>query len=94
MQRHPFTDYGVVLSGGTGYLYSTFYSSQAMYQLGGRYWSGFYPTLSETIVRGQTKDGSWPSNDPRDGVFGNAYATSLALLTLTTPSQLLPIFQR
>jgi hypothetical protein len=95
LNRYRFTEYGVVTTGGTGYLYSTFYCAQAMFQVGGLHWANFdYPRLAETIMRGQEADGSWPSEDARDGQFGKFYMTSLAVMTLTTPCQLLPIFQR
>ena len=66
----------------------------AMFQLGGHYWAQFYPTLLETLLKNQGKDGCWRADAGRGDLFGNAYATSLAVLTLTTPYQLLPIFQR
>lgn len=92
--RHPFDRYNVIEFGGDAYLYGAFYSSQAMFQLGGHYWADFYPRLVDTLVRHQSTDGSWREDAGRGDLFGRAYATSLAVLTLTTPYQLLPIFQR
>ena len=75
--------------------YGAFYTSQAMYQLGGEYWSNFYPRLADTLVKNQKADGGWDIERNLNGeAFGRCYSTSLAILSLTTPDQLLPIFQR
>ena len=88
----PFTSYN------TGsirrYHYSVFYSSMAMFHLGGRYWKEFYPRTADTLVRHQHADGSYEPESRKDGYFGNAYTTSLAVLALTVPNQMLPITQR
>lgn len=77
------------------YHYGAYYCSQGMFQLGGEYWSQFFPPLAETLVAHQSKDGSWdPENDHNGDYFGRPYTTSLAVLALTPAYQLLPIFQR
>jgi len=76
------------------YHYSAYYCSQAMFQLGGEYWSRFYPPLVRTLIRHQNADGSWQPEQGIDSKFGNAYTTALVVLTLTPPYQLLPIYQR
>ena len=76
------------------YHYSAYYCSQAMFQLGGDYWNRFYPPLARTLLAHQRPDGSWEPESNRDGQFGNAYTTALAVLALTPPYQLLPIYQR
>jgi len=76
------------------YHYSAFYCSQAMYQLGGEYWSKFYPRLMRTLVANQRSDGSWAQELRRDMEYGNIYTSALTVLALTPPYQLLPIFQR
>jgi len=76
------------------YHYSAYYCSQAMFQLGGEYWARFYPPLVKTLLEHQREDGSWDPEINRDTMFGNAYTTSLAVLALTPPYQLLPISQR
>lgn len=91
---HPFTHYGNVVGGNDAFLYSAFYCSQAMFQLGGDYWSGFYPKLVSMLLDSQRQDGSWPTEVGRGNVFGRAYSTALAVLALNVPNQLLPIFQR
>ena len=96
--EHPFTGYTQGDPGVNGlgdrFHYSAYYCSQAMAQLGGRYWKGFFPPLARTLVENQAKDGSWPPELGEDSAFGPPYSTALAVLTLTPPLQLLPIFQR
>lgn len=77
------------------YHYSLFNACQAMYQLGGRPWERFYPRTVRTLLASQERNGSWPAESHfNDAKFGNAYTTSLVLLSLGAPNQLLPIFQR
>lgn len=77
------------------YHYGVFLASQAMYQLGGKYWQPFFPPTIKVILQNQNPDGSWaPDKHPQDRAYGNHYTTSLMLLTLGAPNQLLPIFQR
>ncbi|MEX2318006.1 MAG: prenyltransferase/squalene oxidase repeat-containing protein [Pirellulales bacterium] len=91
----PFRPYGGHYNGNTAdrYHYSAYYCSLASLQLGGRYWEQFYPNLAEVLIENQRADGSWPS-EKDDADFGSCYSTSLAVLTLTPPYQLLPIYQR
>ena len=74
--------------------YSAYYCSQAMAQLGGRYWQGFFPSLVRTFLENQAADGSWMAEQGEDSMFGPTYSTALSVLTLTPPLQLLPIYQR
>jgi hypothetical protein len=77
------------------YHYGVFNSCQGMYQLGGRYWERFYPRTVRTILDNQQGDGSWqPESHMFDRQFGNAYTTSLMVLSLGAPNQFLPVFQR
>jgi hypothetical protein len=77
------------------YHYALFYCTQATFQLGGRYWREFYPPVVQTLLDNQARNGSWqPESSSLETVFGNAFTTSLMVLALTTPDQLLPIFQR
>ena len=77
------------------YHYGVFNCSQAMYQLGGHYWEGFFPSAATALVNGQQTDGSWPAEGHfEERKYGNAYTTALSLLALGAPNQLLPIFQR
>jgi hypothetical protein len=92
---HPYRYFGERIGPYDKPFYSMYYCSQAMAQLGGKYWEGFYPPMVEVLLLSQSGDGSWPAepNVPA-GAFGNAMTTSFAVLALTTPYQLLPIYQR
>lgn len=77
------------------YHYGAYYSSQAMFQLGGAYWAKFYPQLSEQLRNHQRDDGSWDRENFNNGdYFGRSYTTALSVLALTPAYQLLPIYQR
>ncbi len=77
------------------YHYGAFYCSQAMFQLGGDYWHRFFPPLLDVLTRAQHADGSWDKEEAADdGQYGTVYTTSLAILALTPPYQILPIYQR
>jgi hypothetical protein len=91
---HPFDKYNHVLHNKDRFHYGAFYCSVGMFQLGGEYWSKFYPTLMQTLVKHQRQDGSWDREPARDRYFGNTYTTALATLALTPPYHLLPIYQR
>ena len=75
------------------YHYGAVVCSQAMFQLGGKFWKQFFPPLVDTLLANQKADGSWP-RDRSDRRYGNCYSTSLSILSLTVPNQMLPIFQR
>ena len=66
-----------------------------MFQLGGNYWDRFFPPLLRILAAAQHQDGSWdPESIEEDREFGSVYTTSLAVLTLEVPYQILPIYQR
>ena len=75
------------------YHYGALQCAQAMYQLGGKYWQQFFPSLVETLLANQQKDGSWPL-EKTEREYGSCYTTSLCVLSLSVPNQMLPIFQR
>ncbi len=75
------------------YHYSAVICSQAMYQLGGKYWDKFFPPMVNAMLTHQRGDGSWPP-DKHEPQFGTCYSTSLCILSLSVPNQMLPIFQR
>ncbi len=86
---HPQQDHG------DRYHYGLLTCSQAMYQLGGRYWREFYPSTVQAILANQLPNGSWPAESIQsDAKFGTRYTTALCVLSLSAPNQLLPIFQR
>jgi hypothetical protein len=99
--RQRFTAYNQVeqiIPGGwqhDRYHYAVFYACHAMYQLGDRYWSQFFPPVARTLVANQRRDGSWPADShPHDGPYGSSYTTALVVVSLGASNQLLPIFQR
>jgi hypothetical protein len=95
MLEHPFTEYNQYSAPRDRYHYGAYYASQAMFMLGGEPWKQFYPQLAETLVDNQSNAGFWqPESAENDAMFGNCYTTSLAILALTPPYQLLPIYQR
>jgi hypothetical protein len=72
------------------FFYSTYYASQAMFQLGNNYWTIFRPQLHKLLLDSQQRNGSWIDNDPT----GASYSTAMAILALTVEYRLLPIYQR
>ncbi len=93
---HPFRKFGERIGVDDGFFYSAYYCSQAAAQLGGKYWKGTYEPLADTLLGAQRADGSWPPEPEQKKIaaFGNAYTTALAVLALTPPYQLLPVYQR
>jgi len=93
---HPYKFFGEVIpQRDDRFFYSAYYCTQAMAQLGGRYWEKFFPTLVDALLSNQATDGSWPEEPGSgDAIFGNVYTTALAVLCLTPPYQLLPVYQR
>ena len=93
--RYPFRGFGERVGSGDRFFYSTYYCSQAMAQLGGRHWKEFFPNLAAVLVRSQQSSGAWPVEPyGSDRTFGNTYTTAMAVLSLTPPLQLLPVYQR
>jgi hypothetical protein len=95
---HPYKRFGELTSARDRFFYGAYYCSQAMAQLGGRYWEGFFPSLADALMAGQAANGSWApeiyTGGPTEQIFGNVYTTALAVLSLTPPYQLLPVYQR
>jgi hypothetical protein len=78
-----------------GHFYlASYYSSQAMAQVGGTTFSRVFPQIVEQLLKQQTASGAWPAGRGNEVSFGATYSTSLAILALTPPYQLLPIYQR
>jgi hypothetical protein len=103
---HPYRYYGERIGPSDRFLYSAYYCSQAAAQLGGRYWKGIYPPIALILVKAQQTDGSFLAPATAGGLrggrggmtgettYGPAYATALAVLSLTPAYQLLPVYQR
>lgn len=78
-----------------GYFYlGTYYSSQAMAQVGGDTWNEIFPQIAANLLEEQAEGGEWPLGSGRERDFTSTYTTSLAVLALTPALQLLPIYQR
>ena len=92
--QQPFDQYVRPAQGEQYPCYSAFYCSQAMFQMGGYYWSKYYPVLTRALVKAQREDGSWIVREGHDPPVGVPYMTALTILALTPPYQTLPIFQR
>lgn len=73
---------------------ASYYSSQAMAQVGGDTWEQIFPQIAANMLAAQTDDGAWPPGIGTEKQFGSAYSSSLAILALTPAYQLLPIYQR
>lgn len=97
LMSRKFDEYNGTLPGSRSdrYHYGLFACCQAMYQLGGRYWTDFYPPAVRAVVENQQADGSWPIDSQfHDAAFGSTYTTSLCVIMLGASNQLIPIFQR
>ena len=70
------------------YFYGHYYAAQAMWIRGGEEWNVWYPAIRNELIRRQTPSGFWA-----DSVC-NEYGTSMALIVLQIPNNVLPIFQR
>jgi hypothetical protein len=93
--QNPLRQYNEIRFEKDTFHYGAFYCCQAMYQLGGDYWADFFPRTAMLLVDAQRRDGSWPSDaSGAEGKFGPTYSTALAVLALSAPNQVLPIFQR
>jgi hypothetical protein len=75
------------------FFYSVYYGAQATFQLGGNYWAVYRPRLRDILLQNQQSNGSW-GGGAIDISFGQAYCTSMAVLSLTVEYRYLPIYQR
>lgn len=70
--------------------YGSYYGVQAFAVAGGNRFARFYRTMSQTLLRLQDADGSWPNSVGP----GPAYSTATACLVLQAPRGYLPIFEQ
>ncbi len=80
--------------GGGYFYYSLYYSSQGMFQLGGKHWEKFAPHMYEMMFKFQAKDGSWPKGSAAEATAGSCYSTAMGVLSMTVSYRQLPIYQR
>lgn len=76
------------------FYYGMYYYAQAMYQQGGEHAKEARDFVETTFLDKQKPDGSWESSDGQERDAGIAYATSMALLSLSVKYHFLPLFER
>ena len=60
---------------------------------GGETWTAVSRGVQERLLRAQLPSGAWPqSTSPEEP--GEVYATAMAVLTLSVPNRVLPLYQR
>src|SRR5205085_12059720 len=75
------------------YYYAIYYDSQAVNQLGGKYWQGVYPKLRDHLLTLQQPNGTFTGGSGQEQQAGDAYRTSMAVLALCVPYHYLPLYQ-
>jgi hypothetical protein len=73
--------------------YGLFYATQAAWQAGEDVWPAVSRVTLDRLVKLQSPDGGWPK-EPAGSEPGRVYRTAMAVLTLTVPYRLLPVYQR
>jgi hypothetical protein len=73
--------------------YTMYYTTQAAYQAGDEAWRSIWQANRDQLLSLQTPDGSWPQSHSGEEP-GKIYATSMAVLTLSVPYRLLPVYQK
>ncbi len=69
--------------------YGTYYTAQALFQIGGGHWQEFADWMYGHYLAKQQPDGSWQSREA-----GPVYGTAMMTLAFTVPHRQLPIYQR
>lgn len=69
--------------------YATYYSSQAMFQMGGDYWEKYAEAMYKHLLARQQSNGAWYLEGK-----GEVYPTAMYVLALTVSDRQLPIYQR
>jgi len=60
------------------YHYASVLCSQAMFQLGGKYWEQFFPPLAQTLLANQQTNGAWPPEKAAPQ-YGSSYSTAMSI---------------
>lgn len=76
------------------FFYGMYYYAQGMHQVGGEAAATAAKLVPELLLRLQADNGSWVSHQGEERNVGVAYATSLAILSLSVRYHYLPIYQR
>jgi len=69
--------------------YAHLYLAQVMYLTGDEEWTRYFPKVRAHLLGLQNEDGSWEGD-----AVGRVYGTSIALIILQLPYNVLPIMQR
>jgi hypothetical protein len=77
------------------YFYAIYYDSQALNQLGGKYWQTVYPKLVDHLLTLQSDNGTFrfDGGAGQENDAGDAYRTSMSVLALCVPYRYLPLYQ-
>ena len=65
-----------------------------MHQRGGKHASEAATNVSRILLKEQSPNGAWLSQRGEEKNYGEVYATSLAILSLSVTYHYLPIYQR
>jgi hypothetical protein len=80
------------------FFYGVYYMSQAMFQIGGKYWEFYRQYLHWLLLHPdanqQRPGGFWNGVSGDDQMAGVNYCTAMAVLALTVEYRFLPIYQR
>ena len=76
------------------FYYGTYYYAQGMHQRGGKHATEAAHKVSRLLLKEQGASGSWSSQRGEERNYGDVYATSLAVLSLSVTYHYLPIYQR
>jgi hypothetical protein len=80
------------------FFYGVYYTAQAMFQIGGKYWDWYRQYLHALLLNpdahAQRPGGFWVGVSPDDQQAGVNYCTAMAVLALTVEYRFLPIYQR
>jgi hypothetical protein len=79
------------------FFYGIYYTAQAMFQIGGKYWDYYRQILHALLLTenyAQRPGGFWTSMSHDDANAGTNYCTAMAVLALTVEYRFLPIYQR
>jgi hypothetical protein len=80
------------------FFYGVYYTSQAMFQVGGKPWDWYRKYLHWLLLsqdgHQQRPGGHWDGVSPDDQMAGVNYSTAMAVLALTVEYRFLPIYQR
>ena len=73
-----------------------YYATQAAYQAGDSVWRDVSNVTFDKLIKEaqQQSDGGWPDVPGESAGAGRLYTTSMAVLTLSVPYCVLPIYQR